>query len=336
VNKNWWKKASFIVASTLALVVFIKINGNMTSFINHVQEQDAVYTFIQVNRSEAEKKELYAQIEAEAGNHKVEPINARIDRVFHAIPGYNGVEVDIEKTYEYNLQMVRGEKLRFIYKNTEPTIKLEDLGNHQIYKGNPNKKIIGFMINVAWGNEYIDSILHSLEQERIQATFFLDGSWLNKNKDIALKIQNAGHELSNHAYSHPDMANLSRSEQEKQITRTEELLKELNVNNKWFAPPSGSFNQTTIQVARDQGLLTVLWTIDTIDWKKPPASLIVSRVTTKLEPGALILMHPTNSTATALPEMIKIIKAKGYSIGTVSDTLSSERLQDTVEGVDIF
>jgi len=336
VRIQWWKKASFIVASTLALVVFIKFNGNVSSFIRHVQEQDAIYTFMQVNRSEAEKKELYAKIQAEAGQHKVEPINARIDRVYDAIPGYNGVEVDIEKTYEYNLQMVRGEKIRFIYKNIEPTVKLEDLGNHPIYKGNPNKKMVSFMINVAWGNEYIDSMLDSLDREQIHATFFLDGTWLRDNKEIALKIQNAGHELSNHAYSHPDMAKLSRSEQERQITRTEQLLKDINVENKWFAPPSGSFNQATIQVARDQGLLTVLWTIDTIDWKRPPASLVVSRVTTKLEPGALILMHPTISSSEALPELIKNIKDKGYSIGTVSETLSSEWLKDKVEGVDLF
>ncbi|HIW35100.1 MAG TPA: polysaccharide deacetylase family protein [Candidatus Paenibacillus intestinavium] len=333
---QWWKKASFILASTLALVVFIKFNGNLTSFIKHVQDQDAVYTFMQVNRTEAEKKDLYAQIEAEADAHKIEPINARIDRVFHAIPGYNGIEVDIEKTYEYNLQMVRGEKIRFIYKNTEPAVKLEDLGNHPIYKGNANKQMIGFMINVAWGNEYIESILSTLEREQVYATFFLDGTWLRDNKELAIKIQNAGHELSNHAYSHPDMAKLSRSEQERQITRTEQLLKELNVENKWFAPPSGSFNQTTIQVARDQGLLTVLWTIDTIDWRRPPAATVVTRVTTQLEPGALILMHPTISTAEAMPEMIKIIKDQGYSIGTVSNTLSSERLQDKVEGVDLF
>lgn len=333
---QWWKRLSFILATTLVLVVFIKLNGNLSSFINHVQEQDAVYTFMQVNRSAAEKEQLYAQIVAEADKNKIEPINARIDRVFHAIPGYNGIEVDIDKTYEYNLQMVRGEKLKFLYKETEPAVKLENLGNHPIYKGNANKKMIGFMINVAWGNEYLESILKTLEQEQVHATFFLDGTWLSKNKELALKIQDAGHELSNHAYTHPDMAKLGRSEQESQITRTEQLLKEMDVKNKWFAPPSGSFNQTTIQVAREQGLLTVLWTIDTIDWRRPPAATVVTRVTTQLEPGGLVLMHPTISTAEALPEMIRIIKEKGYSIGTVSHTLSSERLQDTVEGVDIF
>lgn len=109
------------------------------------------------------------------------------------------------------------------------------------------------MINVAWGNEYLDSILNTLKTEDVKATFFLDGSWLSKNKELALRIQQEGHEISNHAYSHPDMATLSRSEQQRQIVKTEQLLKEMNVNNQWFAPPSGSFNATTVQVAREQG-----------------------------------------------------------------------------------
>lgn len=336
VKRLWWKKASFIVASTLAIVVFIKLNGNIPSFLFHVKETDAVETFMQVNRTSEEKQQLKLLIEQEAAKHRVAPIDARIDRVFHAIPGYNGLEVDVDATFELNVQSVRGEKLKLIYREIEPNVKLEELGNHPIYKGNPNKQMVSFMINVAWGNEYLPSILRTLEKEGVKATFFLDGSWLNKNVELAKEIQLAGHELSNHAYSHPNMSNLSRYEQSQQIVKTEELLKKLNVTNRWFAPPSGDFNQATVQVARDHGLMTVLWTIDTIDWKRPPAEMIVARIQKKLEPGALILMHPTSSTADALPEMITYIKSKGYSLGTVSETLSSERLQDTVEGADVF
>lgn len=336
MNRTWWKKASFIAASMLMLVVVIKMNGNITSFMQHVKEQDAVYTFVQVNRSESEKAELLKQIKAEAEKLRVEPINARIDRVYKAIPGYNGLEVDIDATYELNVNAVRGAQLRFIYREVEPAIQLEDLGSHPIYKGNPEKRAVALMINVAWGNEYLDSILNTLKTEDVKATFFFDGSWLNKNKELALRIQKEGHELSNHAYTHPDMAKLSRYEQQQQIVKTEQLLKEMNVNNQWFAPPSGSFNAATVQVAREQGLLTVLWTIDTIDWRKPSSQQVMARIKAQLEPGAMILMHPTVATEKTLPMMIQYIKEQGYIPGTVTDTLSSERLHDSVEGVDIF
>jgi len=336
LNRTWWKKASFIAASMLMLVVLIKMNGNITGFMQHVKEQDAVYTFVKVNRSESEKAELLKQIKEEAEKLKVEPINARIDRVYKAIPGYNGLEVDIDATYQLNVNAVRGAQLRFVYREVEPAVQLVDLGSHPIYKGNPEKRAVGLMINVAWGNEYLDSILNTLKTEDVKATFFFDGSWLSKNKDLALRIQKEGHELSNHAYTHPDMANLSRYEQQQQIVKTEQLLKEMDVNNQWFAPPSGSFNQTTVQVAREQGLLTVLWTIDTIDWRNPSPEQVMARIKAKLEPGAMILMHPTSATEKTLPMMIQYMKEKGYVPGTVSHTLSSERLHDSVEGVDIF
>lgn len=275
---NWWKKASIIAASVLAVIIFIKMNGNIDSFVNYVKERDAIETFMQVNRSDTEKEQLRAQIIAEAEKLRIAPIDARIDRVFHAIQGYNGLEVDIEATYKLNVDAVRGEKIQYVYKEVEPNVKLEELGSHPIFKGNPNKKMVSFMINVAWGNEYIPSILESLKKEDVHATFFLDGSWLRDNVEIAKQIQAAGHELSNHAFSHPNMSQLSRYDQTRQITRTEELLKQLEVNNRWFAPPSGDFNTTTVQVAREQGLMTVLWTIDTIDWRKPPASTVLSRI----------------------------------------------------------
>lgn len=318
------------------LAVLVKMNGNISSFMQHIKEQDAVYTFVQVNRSDSEKAELLKQIKEEAEKLRVEPINARIDRVYKAIPGYNGLEVDIDATYELNVNTVRGAQLRFIYREVEPAVQLEDLGSYPIYKGNPEKRSVALMINVAWGNEYLDSILNTLKTEDVKATFFLDGSWLSKNKELALRIQQEGHEISNHAYSHPDMATLSRSEQQRQIVKTEQLLKEMNVNNQWFAPPSGSFNATTVQVAREQGLLTVLWTIDTIDWRNPSPEQVMARIKSNLEPGAMILMHPTTATEQTLPMMIQYMKEKGYIPGTVAHTLSSERLHDAVEGVDIF
>jgi len=335
---NWlsWKKASFIAASTLMLVVVIKLNGNVSSFIHHVKHSDAIHTFVQVNLTDQEKRELLSQIKAEAGSHSVPPVNAYIDRVYKAIPGYNGLEVDIDKTYEANVNNVRGAKLHFVYREVEPAVQLEDLGSHPIYKGNANKKAVGLMINVAWGNEFLEPILTTLRNEEVKATFFMDGSWLKKNKELAKQILDEGHELSNHAYSHPDMAKLSEYEQQQQILKTESLLKELGVHNKWFAPPSGSFNATTVTTARKQGLLTVLWTIDTIDWRNPSVEQVLSRVSGKMEPGALILMHPTNATAQSLPQIISIIKEKGFTPGTVSHTLSSERIEEKPAGVDIF
>lgn len=331
------RKAAAISASILMLLVLVKMNGNIASFINTVKSGDAVEALGRVSYTEEEKRELYEAIVAEAETKRIAPVDARIDRVWHAIPGYNGLAVDIEKTYEAALKAPRSGAIPYQYEEIEPKISLKHLGPQPIYRGNPNKPMVSLMINVAWGNEYIDPILATLQEKGVKATFFLDGSWLKKNVDVAKKIQAAGHEMSNHAYSHPDMKNLSRTEQYNQIARTQQLLKELlGVDNKWFAPPSGSYNAATVQIASEQGLGTVLWTLDTVDWRKPPADSVIRKIQAKLEPGSLILMHPTETTKGALAGIIDAAIAKGFVIGTVSETLSSNRVAAVVEGAHLF
>lgn len=326
------RKAAIVAASMLMVLAFVSMNNDVSHFLASLKYKEVKTASAQVSYSQSERERLLSVINAEAVKRNIPPVNARIDRVWRAIPGYNGLEVDVEKTLEAALLAPPAESIPYIYKEVEPEIKLNDLGPHPIYRGNPNKKMISLMINVAWGNEYIDSILNTLNKDKVKATFFLDGSWLNKNAELAKRIQAEGHEMSNHAYTHPDMSALNRQAQHSQIAKTEALLKStLNVNNKWFAPPSGAFNQATVQIAEEMGLKTVLWTIDTIDWQKPPADTIIRKIAQKIEPGALILMHPTSSTRDALAGIIATAKEKGYAIGTVSETLSSKRLKAAVE-----
>jgi len=317
-------KAAAMAGCVIAIVALVKLNG---PFNDYIQAMRNTGSHSSPAYSDQTNERLLQDIRNEAEKRKVKPIDARVDRVWKAIPGYNGLEVDIDRTYAANVSNDAGAPLKLIYKEVPPAVSLNDLGAQEVYRGNPNKKMVSFMINVAWGNEFIEPILKTLEQENVKATFFLDGSWLRNNPDLAKKIQTAGHELSNHAYNHPNMRNLSRDAQYQQITKTEGLLKSvLDVDdNRWFAPPSGSYNSLTVSLAHSLGLRTVLWTIDTIDWQKPPASVVVSRIRSKLQPGALILMHPTASTRDALADLIKLIKSKGYQLGTVSDTLSPNR-----------
>lgn len=271
--------------------------------------------------------QLLQEIEQEAAKQRVEPVDARVDSVWKALPGYNGLEIAVEETYKQALKRKPGEPISYVYRQLPASVKLEDLGVHPIYRGNPNKPMVSLMINVAWGNEYIQPMLDILDEEKIKTTFFLDGSWLKKNPELAAEIVKRGHEVENHAYSHPNMSQLSRSRAEMEIAKTQDLLKEsLGVTNKWFAPPSGDFNQHTVEIAHSRGLKTVLWTLDTVDWRNPAPEAVVRKISNRVEPGFLILMHPTNSSAKALNGMISGIRAKGLVIGTVSETLSPERI----------
>lgn len=325
MNKRPAGAAVCLAAAVWGLILW---NGDVADYIGSVKSfaGQARHAFDAVPSAGSHSADpLRARIEAEAGKVNEPPVNAVVDRVWHAIPGYNGVEVDIDRTYAIMQQRPLDAPLELVLREIEPEIGLDDLGSHPIYRGNPNKRMVSFMINVAWGNEYIPAILATLKKADVKATFFLDGSWLSKNEALARTIAADGHELSNHAYSHPDMSALGRDAQYKQIARTEKLLQALGVQNRWFAPPSGAYNATTVKTAEQLGLKTVLWTVDTVDWKRPAPEAVVAKIGRQTGPGSLILMHPTASTRDALAGMIAAVRGRGLAIGTVSETLSSAR-----------
>ena len=73
---------------------------------------------------------------------------------------------------------------------------------------------------------------------------------------------------------------------------------------------------------------TILWTVDTVDWKKPATSEMIARVVSGVSNGAMVLMHPTKATFEGLETMIIEIKGKGLRLGTVSDLMSEKRIDD--------
>ncbi len=275
-----------------------------------------------------EKESLLQQIQTYAEENNRPSVDAKIDRVWKLVPGYNGLEVNIEESY---LNMWPHENFNenlLIFNEISPEVHLADLPPSPIYKGNPKKPMVTFLINVAWGNEFISPILETLKKHDVHATFFFDGSWVKKNPDLAQTIDAGNHEIGNHAYSHPDLKNYSRKQTIEELQKTNDVIEEtINRTPKWFAPPSGSFTEETVKIARELEMYTILWTVDTIDWRNPNTSEMVNRVVSEVHPGAMILMHPTKPTAEGLDQMIQEIKEKGYELGTVSDMMNEKRIR---------
>src|SRR5690606_7204463 len=124
---------------TLPIVVYLLISwtGPVDGFISQVKNE-------QINIQTALKKEqlkdeaLLAEIKAKAKEMEEAPVNAVHDRVWKAIPGYNGLKVDIDQTYKLSKSLNNGQ-ISFVYEEVKPAITLDDLPPQPIYKGNPNK-----------------------------------------------------------------------------------------------------------------------------------------------------------------------------------------------------
>jgi peptidoglycan-N-acetylglucosamine deacetylase len=270
---------------------------------------------------------LYQEIVRNAAKAEIKPADARIDSVWKAIPGYNGLTVDVKSSYKNMKEKGRYNANKLVFKQVKPKIHLQDLPPSPIYRGHPDKPMVSFIINVAWGNEYLPDILTTLKRHKITASFFLEGNWVKKNPELAKMIVGAGHEVGNHSYSHPNMKQLSAAKAREELVNTNEVIEATTGKTcVWFAPPSGSYRDETVKVADELKLETVMWTVDTIDWQKPSPETLINRVIGKIDNGAMILMHPTEPTAKSLDRLITQIEAKGLQIGTVTQLMNEERI----------
>lgn len=191
-----------------------------------------------------------------------------------------------------------------------------------IYNGNTESNKVSLMINVYWGTEYIDDILSVLEEYGVKTTFFVGGQWVEKESEMLEKIIAGGHEIGNHGYFHKDQEYLNYDQNYEEIKVNHELVKSLTqLEMNLFAPPSGSFNKSTISSAKDLGYTVIMWSKDTIDWRDKDANTIFSRATNGVKGGDLILAHPTSETLKALPLILEYYKLNNLVCTTVTDCL---------------
>ena len=208
------------------------------------------------------------------------------------------------------------------YSQKESVAVLAQYDNKPIYHVQTENKTVSLMINVYQGEEYVKKYLELFSKENIKATFFLGGCWAAKNKELVKEIYDAGHEIGNHGYNHKLHTKLNSQDSKNEMMRTNSLIKQITGKSCFlFAPPSGDVNSTVVLDAQKCGMVTVMWSADTIDWRDQDKEKIYNRVERNLKPGTLILMHPTKATLEALPEIILLIKAKGYNAITVGEHL---------------
>ncbi|ABO50467.1 polysaccharide deacetylase [Desulforamulus reducens MI-1] len=191
-----------------------------------------------------------------------------------------------------------------------------------IYQGSDKEKKIALACNVFWGEEYIPKMLEIFEDENIKITFFAGGTWVEDFPELLKKMDGAGHEIGSHGYSHPHPDRLSKNGNISDMQRAEKLIYDaIHKRPKLYAPPYGEKGPAVLKAAQEQGYSFILWSIDTIDWQRPAPAIIKQRVVSKAHNGAIVLMHPTDPTVKALPEMIKQLKSEGFEFVKVGEII---------------
>ena len=197
-----------------------------------------------------------------------------------------------------------------------------------IYNGNQNCGRVAFMFNVYENTETALNIAKLLVEHGFCATFFVGGKWVERNPNALLSLYNMGMEIGNHGYLHRDHRLLSLQKNVDEILLTERLvdahLKAFPnyANSKLFAPPSGSVGEDMFSACDNLGYKVIMWTRDTIDWRDHDADLIYNRAIKDIQAGDLVLMHPTDATLSALPQILEYIKSVGLKADTVSNVIN--------------
>lgn len=185
-----------------------------------------------------------------------------------------------------------------------------------VRSGLPNSGKAVFSCNVDWGEEVIPDMLKVLKENNVSITFFVSGRWAENHPDLLKEMYQAGHEIQSHGYGHKLCSQISVETAKEEILKTEKVILDiLGVKTNVFAPPSGDYDETTVELCKSLGYKMALWSADTIDWREgSTAEVIINRVLKKQLNGAIILMHPKEETVKALPVLIEKIRERKIDI----------------------
>ncbi|MCL4440081.1 MAG: polysaccharide deacetylase family protein [Firmicutes bacterium] len=192
-----------------------------------------------------------------------------------------------------------------------------------LYLGNTSEKMVYLTFDEGYENSYTPQILDTLKTNGIPAAFFVTADYVYKQPELVKKIAADGYIVGNHTSTHPSLPKLADSEIRKEIVTTHEKVRELTgIDMKFMRPPMGEYNSRVLNEINELGYKTVFWSLAYRDWevdKQPGREAALSAVMDNLHPGAVILLHAVSQSNTeALDDIIKGIKAKGYSFAALN------------------
>lgn len=203
-----------------------------------------------------------------------------------------------------------------------------------IYRVQTDEKKVAISFDCAWGTDYTDTLLSIMEKEGVKCTFFMVEFWAEKHPEYVKKIFEAGHETGTHSATHPHMAKLTPPAVKKELTESCGVIEKITGKKvDLFRPPFGEYNDLVIDTARQLGLYTIQWDVDSLDWKDISAKEIQTRVLSRVKNGSIILFHNQGlHTAEALPAIIRELKVSGYKIVPIGELIYRENYRMLTDG----
>lgn len=166
---------------------------------------------------------------------------------------------------------------------------------------------------------YTEELLDGLKERDVKATFFVIGECAEEYPDIVKREAKEGHLVGNHTYTHVNIEELSLDDAREEIEKTNQILENLTgQKTEYVRPPFGIWEDEL----EDLKMLSVLWSIDTLDWTTGNVDEVVNKVVTQAEENDIILMHDCyKSSVQAALRIVDLLQAEGFQFVTVDELL---------------
>lgn len=212
--------------------------------------------------------------------------------------------------------------------HTQPYIgsyEQEIADTNSYYVGDKDQKIVYLTFDAGYDNGNLIKILDVLDEKDVVGTFFITGDFLTRFSDLVIEINNRGHNVGNHTWSHKNITKLNSNEIKEELEKVEAEYKKLTGKSidYYFRPPEGVFNNESLKVIKELNYSTIFWSIAYKDWdtnKQGNVDKAVSSVINNLHNGAIILLHTVSEdNVKALPIIIDQIRTNGYEIASIDN-----------------
>lgn len=167
---------------------------------------------------------------------------------------------------------------------------------------------------------YTAQLLDGLKERGIHATFFVTGEHAEANPEIIKRMQEEGHLIGNHTYSHIQLTEKNREIFREELIRTNEIIEKITGEEvQYVRPPYGSWDKS---FEKELNMFPVLWNVDPLDWCSKNVACITKKIVSKAEENDIILMHDYYETSvTAALRAIDELMEEGYTFVTVEEIL---------------
>ena len=206
---------------------------------------------------------------------------------------------------------------RFLDKWRIDTINPVQNGTYKnvIVNGDLSRKTIALTFDDAPDENNTYKLLDILKSHHVKAAFFMIGGTMKDgNVTVVRRAYEEGHLVLNHTFNHPRLSDLNQSAITYQLSRSAERIEKITGRYPLLIrPPYGSINPLVVDTINAQGMTTVLWSLDSLDWTLKNPDDVVENILSNIRNGDIILMHRNPTSVGALPKVIEQLTARGYT-----------------------